>query len=199
MTKSIDFYYDFASPNSYLANQVIRPLAERTGASVNYKICLLGGVFKATDNQAPWITFAPVKPKMAYMMVEMERYIKKHGLTAYKFNPHFPLNTLLMMRGAVAAEQLGRLEEYIAAGEKFVWEQELKMDDPEVFVKAFTDAGFDGAALLASTQDPEVKGKLIEHTDAAVERGIFGLPTFFVGDEMFFGKDQLHLVADELG
>lgn len=198
MTKTVDFYYDIASPNSYMANKVLPGILERTGAKVNYKICLLGGVFKATGNQAPWLTFAHIKPKMAFGMIEMQRFIKKHALTKFTMNPHFPLNTLLPMRGAVAAEVDGQLEAYIAAMESLTWEEGVKIDDPEIFAESLTAKGLDGADLLAKTQDPAVKSKLIEYTDATVERGIFGVPTFFVGEEMFFGKDQLHLVEEEL-
>lgn len=198
MTKAIDFYYDFGSPNCYLANKILPDILQRAGAQVNYRPCLLGGIFKATGNQAPWITFAPVQAKMDFGMLEMERFIKKYQLNDYKFNPHFPLNTLVLMRGAVAAEMEGQLQDYILAGERLVWEQGLKMDDPEVFIEGFNAEGLDGAALLEKTQAPEVKSRLIEYTNAAVERGLFGVPTFFVGDEMFFGKDQLHLVEEEL-
>lgn len=198
MTKTVEFYYDIASPNSYMANKALPEILERTGAKVNYKICLLGGVFKATGNQAPWITFAPVKSKMAFGMLEIQRFINKHFLTNFSMNPHFPLNTLLPMRAAVAAEMEGQLEAFIAAAEALTWEEGVKIDEPEVFVESFTSKGLDGAALLEKTQDPTIKSKLIEYTEAAVERGIFGVPTFFVGDEMFFGKDQLHQVEEEL-
>ncbi|MEO1405923.1 MAG: 2-hydroxychromene-2-carboxylate isomerase [Pseudomonadota bacterium] len=198
MSVTVEFYYDVASPNAYLSNKVLSDILDRTGASVVYRPVLLGGVFKATNNQAPWITFAPVKAKMAYNMLEMDRFIKKHELTDYKFNPHFPLNTLMLSRGAVAAEMNDELEAYIAAGEKLVWEQGLKMDDPDVFIEGFTAEGLDGAKLAAQTQDQAVKDQLIANTNAAVERGIFGIPTFFVGDEMFFGKDRLRDLEEEI-
>ncbi|MEM6410561.1 MAG: 2-hydroxychromene-2-carboxylate isomerase [Pseudomonadota bacterium] len=198
MPATVEFYHDLASPNAYLSNKVLGDILERTGASVVYKPVLLGGVFKATNNQAPWITFAPVKAKMDYNMMEMDRFIKKNGLTDYKFNPHFPLNTLMLSRGAVAAEMNGELEAYIEAGQKLVWEQGLKMDDPEVFVEGFTAEGLDGAKLAAQTQDQAVKDQLLANTNAAVERGIFGIPTFFVGDEMFFGKDRLRDLEEEI-
>lgn len=198
MSATVEFYYDLASPNSYMANKVLKGVLERTGASVTYKPVLLGGVFKATNNQAPWITFAPVKEKMAYGAREMERFVKKHGLTEYKFNPHFPLNTLILQRGMAAAELAGDLEAYVAAGECLVWERGLKMDDPEVFAEGFSSEGLDGATLLAKTQDPTVKEKLKINTEEAVSRGVFGVPTFFVGDEMFFGKDRLIDLEEEI-
>jgi 2-hydroxychromene-2-carboxylate isomerase len=199
MTVTIDFYYDLASPNAYLANQVLVPMASRYEATINYLPVLLGGVFKATKNQAPWITFAPVKEKMAYGQIEMQRFIDKHGLTRFSFNPHFPLNTLLLARGAVAAQAAGQLEAYIRAGEALVWEAGLKMDDPAVFEQGFNSHGLDGAALLAQTQSPDVKARLIANTDKAVQRGVFGLPTFFVADEIFFGKETLRDIEDLLG
>lgn len=198
MTAVIDFYYDLASPNSYMASRVLPQILERTGATANYIPCLLGGIFKATGHQAPWMTFANVKPKMAFSMVEFQRFIKKHNLTRFQMNPHFPLNTLMIMRGAVAADAQGKLEAYIEAGERLLWEDGVNLQDPEVFVEKLTEQGLDGAALLAKTQDAEVKAKLIENTNAAVERGVFGVPTFFLGDEMFFGKDQLRDLEDEL-
>ena len=198
MTAVIDFYYDLASPNSYMANRVLPQILERTGATANYIPCLLGGIFKATGHQAPWMTFANVKPKMAFGMVEFQRFIRKHNLTRFQMNPHFPLNTLMIMRGAVAADAEGKLEAYIEAGERLLWEEGVNLQDPDVFVEKLTEQGLDGAALLAKTQDPAVKAKLIENTNAAVERGVFGVPTFFLGDEMFFGKDQLRDLEDEL-
>jgi 2-hydroxychromene-2-carboxylate isomerase len=198
MSVTIDFYYDLASPNAYLANKVLVLIAERHAATINYIPILLGGVFKATNNQAPWITFAPVKEKMAYGQIEMQRFIDKHALTQFKFNPHFPLNTLLLARGAVAAQAAGQLEAYIVAGEALVWEEGLKMDDPLVFEEGFVSHGLDGTALLAQTQSPAVKTRLIDNTDTAVQRGVFGVPTFFIGDDIFFGKDTLRDIEDLL-
>lgn len=135
---------------------------------------------------------------MTYNMLEMDRFIKKHGLTEYRLNPHFPLNGLMLSRGAVAAEMNGDLEAYVEAGQKLVWEQGLKMDDPAVFIQGFTAEGLDGAKLAAQTQDQAVKDRLLANTNAAVDRGIFGIPTFFVGDEMFFGKDRLLDLEEEI-
>jgi len=198
MSTAIDFYYDLVSPNTYMANQVLHDVIQRTGATITYIPVLLGAVMKATNNQPPFITFASVKGKMEYAAVELERFVKKHGLANYNFNPNFPLNSLLIMRGAIVAEQDCRLEEYIAVGEKCVWEDGIKMDDPEQFVEALNQNGFDGTQILGRTQDSIVKEKLIANTEAAVDRGIFGVPTFFVGDEMFFGKDRLLNLEEEL-
>lgn len=199
MTKTIDFIFDFGSPNAYLSHKVLPGIAERTGATVNYIPCLLGGIFKATGNQSPVQAFGGIKGKMEYERLEMDRFIKRHGLTNFRMNPHFPVNTLMLMRGAVAAAIDGRLAEYVDAGLSAMWEQGLKMDDPEVFGATMSAAGFAADELGARIQDPAVKAQLISNTEAAVARGVFGIPTFFVGDEMFFGKDRLGQVEEMLG
>jgi len=188
---TVDFIFDFGSPNAYLVHRVLPAIAHRTDAVFRYVPCLLGGIFKATGNQPPMAAFGGVKGKLDYEMLETRRFIARHELTRFHFNPHFPVNTLLLMRGAIAAEIDGRLAEYVEAGFTSTWELGLKMDDPEVYVEAMTRAGLDGAALLERTQDPTVKAKLAENTAAAVERGAFGIPTFYVGSEMFFGKERL--------
>jgi 2-hydroxychromene-2-carboxylate isomerase len=198
MTKIIDFIFDFGSPNAYLAWKVLPGIAARHGAEVRLIPCLLGGIFKLTGNQAPMIAFGGIKGKMDYEMLETRRFIEAHGLTAFRFNPHFPVNTLLLMRGMVAAQRAGVGPAYLDAMLKGMWEEGLKLDDPEVFVAAADTAGLDGAALLAATGDPEVKAELAANTDAAVARGVFGIPTFFVGDEIFFGKERLGQVEAEL-
>ena len=195
---SVDFIFDFASPNAYLAYKVLDEVAERTGATINDVPCLLGGIFKATGNQAPMMAFNGIKGKLAYEQLEFERFIAKHKLDAFKFNPNFPVMTLILMRGAVAAEMDGRLREYMAAGFHHMWEEPKKMDDPDVYREAMDASGFDGAALLERTADPAVKKKLMDNTEAAVERGVFGAPTFFVGDEMFFGKERLGQVEEAI-
>lgn len=198
MSKTIDFIFDFGSPNAYLAWKVMPEIVHRTGATLNMIPCLLGGIFKATGNQSPFQAFGGVKGKMDYERLEMARFIRKHQLTDFRMNPNFPVNTLTLMRGAVAAEMGGVSEAYLAAGFKAMWEDGQKMDDPDVFVSALNAAGLDGAGLLARTQEAEVKAKLVENTNAAVERGVFGIPSFFVGDEMFFGKERLGQMEAEL-
>lgn len=198
MTQTIDFIFDFGSPNAYLSYKALPGVLERTGAELVLIPCLLGGIFKATDNKPPMLAFGGIKGKLDYDMLEIQRFIKKHGLTKFKMNPHFPVNTLLMVRGAVAAETRGELLPYVEAGLRHMWEDGLKMDDPDVFKTAMTEAGLDGPGLLEMTQDPAVKAKLAENTNAAVERGVFGVPTFFVGEEMFFGKERLGQVEEEL-
>ena len=198
MSKTLDFIFDFGSPNAYLAYKALPPLLERTGAKLNLIPCLLGGIFKSTGNQSPMLAFSGVKGKLDYDRIEMMRFVEKHGLSAFKLNPHFPVNTLLLMRGAVAADADSQLPAYVEAGLKAMWEEGLKMDDPEIYAKAMSEAGLDGERLLARTQEPDIKARLVANTEAAVARGTFGIPTFFVGKEMFFGKDRLGQVEDEL-
>ena len=194
MTHVLEFMFDFASPNAYLSYRVLTPVLERTGATLDIVPCLLGGIFKATGNQAPFTAYGHVQNKMDYEQLEMQRFVDENALSAFRFNPHFPINTLTLMRGAVAAMEDGALEQYVEAGLTAMWESGLKMDDPEVYLTAMNAAGLDGQALLERTQDPAVKQQLIRNTERAVERGAFGIPTFFVGDEMFFGKDRLQQV-----
>jgi 2-hydroxychromene-2-carboxylate isomerase len=198
MKKQVDFIFDFASPNAYFSYKVLPQIVERSGATLNILPCLLGGIFKETGNQPPMVTFANVKGKMEYEMLESERFVTRHGLTRFKFNSSFPVNTLLLMRGALVAEGDGRLSEYVDAGLRSMWEDDKKMDDVEVFVSEMDASGFDGEDIVKRTQDAEIKSRLIANTNAAVSRGVFGIPTYFVGNEMFFGKDRLHQVEEEL-
>ncbi|NRA29831.1 MAG: 2-hydroxychromene-2-carboxylate isomerase [Parvularculaceae bacterium] len=196
--KTVEFLFDFGSPNAYFSWRVLPQIAERAGATIVPTPVLLGGIFKATNNQSPMMAFGNVQGKLAYEQIEIQRFIKKHQLTEFQFNPNFPVNTLHLMRGAVYAAQQGFMDAYLSAGFKAMWEQGLKMDDPEVFTGALDAAGLDGAAIFAGTQDAAVKDGLKQNTENAVARGVFGIPTFFVGDEMFFGKDRLGQVEDEL-
>ena len=199
MTKTLELIFDFGSPNAYLTLKVLPELLDRTGADLIITPCLLGGIFKATGNKAPMIQYADAPAKMAYEHLEMQRFIAKHGLTKYRLNPHFPVNTLTIMRGAIVADEEGNLDDYVEAVNRAMWEDGLKMDDPEVIAAFLSANGFDGPALLARTQEPEIKAKLVANTEAAVARGVFGIPTFFVGEEMFFGKDRLAQVEEALG
>ncbi len=198
MSKTLEFIFDFASPNAYLAYKALPAIIERTDATLQLSPCLLGGLFKATGNQAPMIAFGNIKGKMEYEQLEMQRFIVRHELSRFKMNPNFPVNTLLLMRGAIAADTDGRLEEYVEAGLRHMWEEGLKMDDADVYAHAMNEAGFNGQELVERTQDPEVKATLMANTEAAVNRACFGIPTFFVDGEMFFGKDRLDQVEEEL-
>ena len=196
--KKVDFYFDFASPNAYLSHKVIKNIKDRTGVEVNYIPVLLGGIFKATNNKPPMEQFFGVKNKNEYQNLEIERFIERHGLHEFKMNPHFPVISLQIIRGAIAAELDGFLEEYIDKVLVHMWEVPKKMDDPEVIKAAFEESGFDSERLISQMQNPDVKAKLISNTETAVERGVFGIPTFFVGDEMYFGKDTLWQVEEAL-
>ncbi|MBX3483238.1 2-hydroxychromene-2-carboxylate isomerase [Phenylobacterium sp.] len=199
MASTIDFIFDFGSPNGYLSWKVLPGIAAKHGATVNLIPCLLGGIFKAANNRSPMEAFGEVKGKLAYENLETQRYVKKHGLTDFRMNPHFPINTLVIMRGLIAARRMGVGDRYLETVLAAMWERGLKMDDPGVVQATLDEAGLDGAAILAATQDPEVKGELVANTEAAVARGVFGIPTFFVGDEMFFGKDRLGQVEEAVG
>lgn len=196
--KTLELIFDFGSPNAYLTLKVLPGLLARTGASLVITPCLLGGIFKATGNKAPMIQYAGAPAKLAYERLEMQRFIERHGLSKFRLNPHFPVNTLTIMRGAIVAEDEGRLTDYVEAVNRAMWEEGLKMDDPEVIAAFLSANGFDGPRMLARTQEADIKATLARNTEAAVERGVFGIPTFFVGDEMFFGKDRLDQVEEAL-
>ena len=198
VTKTLELIFDFGSPNAYLSMKALPELLDRTGADLVITPCLLGGIFKATGNKAPMIQYADAPAKLAYENLEMRRFIAKHDLVKFRINPHFPVNTLTIMRGAIVAEDEGNLHDYVDAVNRAMWEEGLKMDDPEVIATFLSANGFDGPALLARTQEPEIKAKLAQNTETAVARGVFGIPTFFVGGEMFFGKDRLAQVEEAL-
>ena len=196
--KRVQFLFDFGSPNAYLAHKVIPDVEKRTGARFEYVPILLGGVFKLTNNRPPMLAFGEVKGKLAYEQRETERFIKRHRITAYKFNPHFPVNTLVLMRMAVAAEQEGTLAPYVEAAFHHMWESPKKMDDPAVIRAALLDSGFDADRLIAAAGTDPVKQRLLANTEDAVAHGVFGSPSFLVGEELFFGKDRLRDVEDEI-
>jgi 2-hydroxychromene-2-carboxylate isomerase len=190
------FMFDFGSPNAFLSHEAIPAIEARTGAKFEYIPILLGGIFKATNNKSPAETLAGVKNKREFNALETERFVKRFAVKPYTWNPFFPVSTLHLMRAAVAAQFEGVFEKYVEAAFHHMWGEPKKMDDPEVAIKAFTASGLDGAKLMARAQEPEVKARLIENTQAAVERGAFGSPTFFVGKEIFFGKEQLREVEE---
>ena len=198
MTKRLEFIFDFGSPNAYLAYRALPPILARTGAELVITPCLLGGLFKLTDNRPPLVAFAGVKGKVEYEKLEIKRFIAKHGLMKFRMNPHFPVNTLMLMRGLVAARLRGEEPAYIEMGLQGLWEDGLKLDDKEVLARRTAEAGLDAERLLEDAQRPDVKQSLVETTDAAARRGAFGIPTFFVGEEMFFGKERLAQVEEEL-
>jgi 2-hydroxychromene-2-carboxylate isomerase len=194
----VQFLFDFGSPNAYLSHKVLPGIEQRCGIRIDYVPVLLGGLFKMTGNRSPAESLAGIKNKPEYQNREMQRFIKRHQLDAYRFNPHFPVNTLQIMRGAVAAKRLGVFEKYVDVVFAAMWEQGLKMDDPAVVQSALTSAGLDAAALMAMSQDAEVKAELAANTQSAFDKGAFGSPSFLVGDELYFGKDKLRDVEEEI-
>ena len=196
MPPVIEFIFDFGSPNAYLAYRALPPILARTGAALVVTPCLLGGIFKATGNQPPTIAFAPIKGKFEYEMLEIRRFVARHRLGKFRMNPHFPVNTLMLMRGLVAAREAGVEAAYLEMGLEGMWEEGLKLDDRETLARRVDAAGLDSASLLAAAQTEPVKQKLADNTAQAVARGVFGVPTFFVGGEMFFGKDRLGQVEE---
>ena len=198
MTVKVEFHFDFGSPNAYLSHCVIPGIERRTGATFSYVPILLGGVFKLTNNRPPMDQTAGVKNKPEYAQLETERFIRRHKIDRYSWNPNFPVNTLRIMRGAVAAGMDGYLDRYVAAIFRHMWEQPKKMDEPEIIASALDEDGIDGAALLARIDGQAVKDRLLANTEASVARGTFGSPTFFVGEEIFFGKDRLGDVEAEI-
>ncbi len=194
----VEFHFDFGSPNACLAHLVIPEIEQRTGAKFEYVPVLLGGVFKMTNNRSPAQSMAGIKNRLEYEALERERFVRRHNITQFKWTPFFPVNTLLIMRGAIAAQLDGVFERYVDEMFRHMWAEPKKMDDPEVVRAALEESGFDAASLLARTQEPEVKDRLLQNTQASVARGTFGAPTFFVGEEIFFGKDRLPDVEDEI-
>jgi 2-hydroxychromene-2-carboxylate isomerase len=192
-----EFLFDFGSPNAFLAHRVIPEIERRTGAKFEYVPVLLGGIFKATGNQSPMQAFGHIKNKMAYEQLETQRFIRRHRIDDFKFNPFFPVNTLNLMRMAVAAQGEGILPKYMDAVFHHMWIAPKKMDDPDVVKAALVESQID-PALLERAQAAEVKAALIANTEDAVSRGAFGIPTFFVDGEIFFGKDRLRDVEEAI-
>jgi 2-hydroxychromene-2-carboxylate isomerase len=188
--------FDFGSPNAFLSHEAIPAIEKRIGVKFEYVPILLGGIFKATNNKSPAESLAGIKNKREFHALETERFLKRFQVKPYAWNPFFPVNTLNLMRAAIAAQIEGVFEKYVEAAFHHMWVEPKKMDDPEVAMKALIASGLDAAKLFARAQEPEVKAKLAANTQAAVERGAFGSPTFFVGNEMFFGKEQLREVEE---
>jgi len=194
----VEFHFDFGSPNAYLAELALPAIEKRTGVKFDYVPVLLGGVYKATNNMSPAESLRGIKNKPEYQALETRRFIARHHITTFKTNPFFPVNTLMLMRGAVAAQFENMFEPYFRAAYHHMWEDPKKMDDLQVFRDAFILSGIDIDLLIARAQQDDVKKKLIDNTADAVARGSFGSPTFFVGKEMFFGKDQLRDVEESI-
>lgn len=197
MTKRFEFLFDFGGPNSYLTHKVLPDLCERTGAEAVYVPILLGGLFKLTNNQAPLIRYAETPAKRDYEMLEFDRFVRAHDLP-FVMNPHFPINSMMLMRGAIAAQRQGCFSAYVEAVMAAMWEDGANMADEAVVREVLTRAGLDADVLLAACADPDVKAELAANTERAAARGAFGVPTFFVGEEMFWGKERLGQVEAAL-
>jgi 2-hydroxychromene-2-carboxylate isomerase len=194
----VEFQFDFGSPNAYLAEFVIPSIERRTGVKFEYVPVLLGGIYKATGNMSPADSLRGIKNKPEYQALETQRFLRRHNITKFRQNPFFPVNTLMLMRGGVAAQFEGMFEPYFHAAFHHMWEEPKKMDDLDVFRAAFKSSGIDIDRLIGRAQQDDVKRRLIDLTTDAVNRGAFGSPTFFVGKEMFFGKDQLRDVEESI-
>ncbi len=197
MPDSFEFLFDFGGPNSYLAHKALPDICARTGTEAVYVPILLGGLFKLTNNQAPLMRYADTPAKRDYEMLEFDRFVQAHALP-FKMNPHFPINSLQLMRGAVAAQHLGCFMPYVDAVMAAMWEDRADMRDATVADAVLDKAGLDSKALRALADEAAVKAELVANTESAANRGAFGVPTFFVGDDMFWGKERLAQVEAAL-
>jgi 2-hydroxychromene-2-carboxylate isomerase len=197
-TPKVEFHFDFGSPNAYLAHLVIPEIEKRQGVEFEYVPVLLGGVFKLTGNRSPAESLTGIRNKPEYQQIETQRFIRLHGITQFRHNPFFPVNTLMIMRGGVAAQKLGIFERYVDEVYKHMWSEPKKLDDAAVLRAALIESQLPADKLFELAQTSEVKDGLLANTQRSVERGTFGSPSFFVGDEMFFGKDKLREVEDEI-
>lgn len=194
----LEFHFDFGSPNAYLAHCAIPQIEKRTGAHFEYIPILLGGVFKATNNASPMVAFEGILNKPDYAQVETRRFLKHFGLKAYQPNPHFPVNTLTIMRGAMYAQQAGIMSEYVDAVYHHMWQGAKKLDDLDVLRACLDESALPADLILDATTDPAVKAQLVAHTKASVDKGTFGSPTFYLDGEIFFGKECLREIEYEL-
>ncbi len=192
----LEFHFDFGSPNAYLGHLVIPAIEARIGARFDYVPVLLGGVFRATSNRSPMESMAGIRNKPDYERLEMNRFLVRHGITQYKRNPFFPVNTLAIMRGAVAARGLGVFEKYVDEVYRYMWSEGRNMGDPEVIAASLEESGLPAKAIMEAAVSAPVKAELIANTERSVERGTFGSPTFFVDDDIYFGKDRLRDVEE---
>ena len=194
----VQFLFDFGSPNAFLVHRVIPGIEQRTGVRFTYVPILLGGLFKLTGNQSPASAFAGIKNKPEYNRLEMERFLACQAITDFVFNPYFPVNTLQLMRGAVAARELGVFGRYVDTIFDAMWTKGLDMGQPELVAATLEAAGLPVEQLIAQSQAPQIKQRLLDNTQTAFERGAFGSPSFLVGDELYFGKDRLREVEEEI-
>ena len=196
--RKVEFHFYFGSPNAYLSHLVIPDIERRTGATFVYVPILLGGVFKLTNNRPPAESLTGIKNKPEYQQLETTRFVQRRGITRFTPNPFFPVNTLVLMRGAIAASRLGIFERYVDEVYRHMWAEPKKLDDPAVLRSALAESDLDADAILALTQAQDVKDELLANTQRSVERGTFGSPTFFVDDAIYFGKDRLRDVEEAI-
>jgi 2-hydroxychromene-2-carboxylate isomerase len=197
VTKTIELIFDFVSPNAYLVWQPLRSLAARQGAQIKITPAFLGGMHKLTGNAPPFIRDADVKGKNAYANLEMQRFIAKHGLLRFKMNPKFPFNSIHLLRMLASLEGDDQIK-FIEALTPAIWEEGLDVSDAAAVATVLAKAGFDAESLAAKAQDPAIKQAVVVSTERAVERGVFGIPTFFIGEEIFFGKERLGQIEEML-
>jgi 2-hydroxychromene-2-carboxylate isomerase len=199
MTKTVEFIFDFVSPNGYLAWWPLKEIAARTGATITITPVLLGGMHKLTGNAPPFVRDAEVKGKNAYAQLEMQRFIVRHGLTKFRMNPAFPFRSVELLRLLLAAIDLGCGEVFAESFLRAIWEEGLDPSDAAAVDAVIAAAGLPAVALAEASQSEAIKDRLAANTQDAVDRGTFGIPTFFVGQEMFFGKERLAQIEDMLG
>ena len=192
----VDFIFDVASPNMYFCHKLIPDFKERTGVEFEYIPCLLGGIMKLSGNQPPFVAFAEIPNKNKYQLIEIERFIKQHQLKEFKFNSNFPMNTVQIQRGALAAIELGIFDEYLEIILEAMWEKNLNLADIDIFQSTLSENNIDTGSIMEIITSQDCKDKLIANTTDAVNRGAFGIPTFFYENQIFFGKDHLHQLEE---
>ncbi|MCP1477113.1 2-hydroxychromene-2-carboxylate isomerase [Pseudomonas sp. EB276 TE3739] len=195
MTKTVEFYFDLGSPTTYLAYTQLPKICAQTRSDLIYIPMLLGGVFKATGNASP----AVIPAKGRYMFQDLDRFAKRYGVQL-KFNPHFPINTLTLMRAVTGMQmhQPQRFAEFVDCLFRALWVEGRNLNDPQATAAVLTENGFDPQEIMALTNDESVKAALKENTEAAIRRGVFGAPSMFIGDQLFFGQDRLDFVEEAL-
>ena len=192
----VDFIFDVASPNAYFCHKLIPDFKKRTGVEFEYVPCLLGGIMKLSGNQPPFVAFADIPNKNKYQFIEIERFIKQHNLKEFKFNSSFPMNTVQLQRGALAAQELGIFERYLEVILEAMWEKDINLADLDILKSTLSENNIDAESLIGIITSQACKDKLIANTTDAVNRGAFGVPTFFYDDQIFFGKDHLHQLEE---
>ena len=189
---NVDFIFDFASPNAYLCHKAIQNLEKTHDIKFNYIPCLLGGIMKLSNNQPPMVTLAEIPNKLKYEFdTAFNRFMKEHNITKFKMNEHFPVNTISLIRGAIVAQKNDFFESYVEIVLSGLWEQSLKLDTPEALHELLNNNDCYPDLVIEGIAKDAIKAELIANTSEAVEKGAFGIPTFFVENEMFYGKDSL--------